>query len=81
MAAFGLPFVFMAVATSISAMPPMVPPPCASLNASPRFHASKSSKRSHTVHEMSVRQDGVVTQLAQACKAGRAVAVTFATYS
>ena len=33
-------------------MPPTVPPPCASLNASPAFHASKNSFSSQTVHEM-----------------------------
>ena len=44
MAAFGLPLVFWAVAISMDAMPPMVPPPCASLKASPRFQASSRQK-------------------------------------
>ena len=52
MAALGLPLVFRAVATSIDAIPPRVPPPCASLKASPAFHASKLGLSSHTVHEM-----------------------------
>ena len=52
MAGLGLPLVFRAVDTSIAAMPPMVPPPCASLKASPDFHASKFETSSHTVHEM-----------------------------
>jgi hypothetical protein len=43
MAALGLPFVFMAVASSMDAIPPTVPPPCASLKASPLFHELKSS--------------------------------------
>ena len=38
--ALRLAFVFRATASSIDAMPPMVPPPCASLNASPVRHAS-----------------------------------------
>lgn len=42
MAALGLPLVFMAVARSMAAIPPMVPPPWASLKASPLFHALKS---------------------------------------
>ena len=51
-AAFGLPLVFRAVATSIDAMPPIVPPPCASLKASPVFHALKLSWESQTVQLM-----------------------------
>ena len=45
----GLPLVFCMVAMTIDAMPPIVPPPWASLKASPFFQASKFSLVSQTV--------------------------------